>query len=231
MSAYEDPPEPMLSRNAIVTISVIAFHVIALWLLQTGLLRRAVELVVPAQVLAEFIEPPRPKDEPPPPPPPPPEPKPLVKQPTIAPAPQLAAIADTTPSPNAPVGVIEPPAPLPPIAAPVAPAPPAPAAPPPAPPAPPRVELPSSDADYLQNPRPPYPPMSKKLNEQGGVIMRVLIGADGLPQKAEIRKSSGFTRLDESAAATVMKWRFVPGKRAGVAEAMWFNVPINFVLE
>ncbi len=73
--------------------------------------------------------------------------------------------------------------------------------------------------------------MSKRLNEQGTVVMRVLIGADGQPQKAEIRKSSGFERLDRSAAETVMKWRYIPGKRAGVAEAMWFNVPINFVLE
>jgi periplasmic protein TonB len=230
MTAFEEnPPAPMLSRNVVVTISVIAFHVIALWLLQTGLLRRAVELVVPAVVLAEFIEPPRPKDEPPP--PPPAEPKPLVKQPTAAPAPQLRAIPDPAPSPNAPVGAIEPPAPLPPVAAPVVAAPPAPAAPPPAPPAPPRVELPSSDADYLQNPKPPYPLMSKKLNEQGSVIMRVLIGADGTPQKAELRQSSGFDRLDQSAATTVMKWRYVPGKRAGVPETMWFSVPINFVLE
>ena len=107
MTVYEEEnPPPMLNRTVIVTISVVAFHVIALWLLQTGLLRRAVELIVPAQVLAEFIEPPRPKDEPPP--PPPPEPKPLVKQPTIAPAPQLQAIPDPTPGPNAPVGVIEP---------------------------------------------------------------------------------------------------------------------------
>lgn len=225
----EEPPAKTLNRTVIVTISVVAFHVIAIWLLQTGLLRRAVELVVPAEVIAEFIEPPRPKEEPPP--PPPPAPKPLTKQPVITPAPQLRAIVDPTPTPNAPVGVIEPPAPLPPIAAPVAPAPPAPAAPPPAPPAPPRVELPSSDADYLQNPKPPYPPMSKKLNEQGTVIIRVLIGVDGLPQKSEIRKSSGYSRLDESAATTVMKWRYVPGKRAGVPETMWFNVPINFVLE
>jgi periplasmic protein TonB len=102
-----------------------------------------------------------------------------------------------------------------------------------APPSPtvPRLELPSSDADYLQNPKPVYPSMSKKLNEQGTVVVRVLIGADGVPQKAEIRTSSGFDRLDQSAAATVMKWRYVPGKRAGVAEAMWFNVPIHFVLE
>ncbi len=217
----------MFNRTVTVTVVVVAFHVVALWLLQTGLLRRAVELVVPAEVLAEFIEPPKPREEPPP---PPPEPKP-VKQPQVAPAPQLVAIADPTPAPNAPVGVIEPPAPLPPIAVPVAPAPPAPVAAPPAPPAPPRVELPSSDADYLQNTPPPYPPASRRLNEQGSVVMRVLIGVDGLPQKAEIRKSSGYPRLDESAATTVMKWRYVPGKRAGVPEAMWFNVPINFVLE
>lgn len=210
-----------------VTVAVVAFHAVALWLLQTGLLRRAVELVVPAEVIAEFVEPPRPKDEPPPPPPA------LAQKPQpVAPAPRLAAIADPTPTPNAPVGVIDPPpAPLPPIAAPIAPAPPAPVAIPPAPPAAPAIQLPSSDADYLQNPKPPYPPMSKRLNEQGTVVMRVLIGADGQPQKAEIRKSSGFERLDRSAAETVMKWRYVPGKRAGVAEAMWFNVPINFVLE
>ena len=227
MSAFEDPPAPLFNRTVMVTVAVVAFHAVALWLLQTGLLRRAVELVVPAEVIAEFVEPPRPKDEPPPPPPA------LAQKPQpVAPAPRLAAIADPTPTPNAPVGVIDPPpAPLPPIAAPIAPAPPAPVAIPPAPPAAPAIQLPSSDADYLQNPKPPYPPMSKRLNEQGTVIMRVLIGTDGLPQQAEIRKSSGFSRLDESAATTVMKWRYVPGKRAGVPEAMWFNVPINFVLE
>jgi len=227
MSAFEDPPAPLFNRTVMVTVAVVAFHAVALWLLQTGLLRRAVELVVPAEVIAEFVEPPRPKDEPPPPPP-----APAQKPQPVAPAPRLAAIADPTPTPNAPVGVIDPPpAPLPPIAAPIAPAPPAPVAIPPAPPAAPAIQLPSSDADYLQNPKPPYPPMSKRLNEQGTVVMRVLIGADGQPQKAEIRKSSGFERLDRSAAETVMKWRYVPGKRAGVAEAMWFNVPINFVLE
>ncbi len=227
MSAIEDPPAPLFNRTVMVTVAVVAFHAVALWLLQTGLLRRAVELVVPAEVIAEFVEPPRPKDEPPPPPPA------LAQKPQpVAPAPRLAAIADPTPTPNAPIGVIDPPpAPLPPIAAPIAPAPPAPVAIPPAPPAAPAIQLPSSDADYLQNPKPPYPPMSKRLNEQGTVVMRVLIGADGQPQKAEIRKSSGFERLDRSAAETVMKWRYVPGKRAGVAEAMWFNVPINFVLE
>jgi protein TonB len=52
-----------------------------------------------------------------------------------------------------------------------------------------------------------------------------------MPQKAEVRQTSGFDRLDQTALATVMRWRYVPGKRGGVPEAMWFNVPINFVLK
>ena len=73
--------------------------------------------------------------------------------------------------------------------------------------------------------------MSRRLGEQGKAIVRVLIGTDGTAQKAEVRTSSGFERLDQAALATVLRWKYVPGKRAGVVEAMWFNVPINFVLE
>jgi protein TonB len=69
------------------------------------------------------------------------------------------------------------------------------------------------------------------MGEQGKVVVRVLIGVDGLAQKAEIRQSSGFERLDDAALATVKSWHYVPGKRAGVVEAMWFSVPINYVLE
>jgi len=110
-------------------------------------------------------------------------------------------------------------------------APPSPAPAPPAPPAPPRIELPSSDAAYLNNPKPGYPAISKRMGEQGRVVLRVLIGPDGVPQKVEINKSSGFDRLDRQAQESVMRWRFVPGKRNGVPEAMWNLVPINFVLE
>jgi protein TonB len=193
-----------MNRNVIIASSVVLFHVAALWVLQTGLLRRAVELVVPAEVLVEFMEPPAAKLVPRAPAPPKPAP---VKQ-AVAPAP-------------VPVRSVAPPVVAPPAAAPVAAAPPAPA----------RVELPSSDADYLQNPKPPYPVLSKRLGEQGKVVVRVLIGVDGTAQKAEIKQSSGFERLDQAALGTVLRWRYVPGKRAGVPETMWFNVPINFVLE
>ena len=216
-----------MSRNVVIAAIVVVFHVVALWAMQSGLLRRVVEIIVPAEIVVEFLAPPAPKVQPQPPAPPKPTP---VKQPspkatapvkTIAPLP--LAIADPTPSPNAPTGVIAPAAPAPQVAAPVAEA--------PAAPAPVRVQLPSSDADYLQNPKPSYPPMSKRLGEQGKVVVRVLIEVDGKAQKAEIKQSSGFDRLDQAALNTVLRWRYVPGKRAGVAEAMWFNVPINFVLE
>jgi protein TonB len=69
------------------------------------------------------------------------------------------------------------------------------------------------------------------LSEQGKVIVRALIEVNGTASKAEIRSSSGYDRLDQTALQTVLKWRYVPGKRAGVPEAMWFNIPINFVLE
>lgn len=93
------------------------------------------------------------------------------------------------------------------------------------------VVLPSSDADYLNNPAPVYPRMSRRMGEQGTVMVRVLINADGRAEQAEIRTSSGHARLDDAALDTVKRWRYVPGKRAGTAEAMWFNVPVRFVLD
>lgn len=212
-----------MNRRIVIVASVVLFHIAALWALQTGLLRRAVEVIVPAEVLSEFINPPAPRTEQPAPPTPTVKPQPRAVQKTT-PAPQPIAVATPEPAAAAPTGVTTP--------QPVAPAATAPAtAGPPSPPAPPRVELPSSDAAYLNNPKPPYPALSKRLGEQGKVVVRVLIGVDGTAQQAEIRTSSGYDRLDQAALATVLKWRYVPGKRGGVAEAMWFNVPINFVLE
>ena len=218
-----------LSRNAVIAGSVVVLHVAALWALQSGLLRRAAEIIVPAEVLSEFIAPPAPPAPPPPKPAPPPPPKPAPPKAAPRPAPMPVAVPSPAPAPNAPTGIVEPQPPAPPIEAPAAP--PAPAPAPPAPPAPPKIELPSSDAAYLNNPKPTYPAISKRLGEQGKVVLRVLIGTDGLPQKVEVNKSSGFERLDRQAQDAVMRWRFVPGKRNGVPETMWNLVPVNFVLE
>src|SRR6218665_3492231 len=177
--------------------------------------------------------PPAPDPAPPPPPPAPPAPRPKAQAPR--PAPMPVAMPDPAPAaPDAPIGVVTEQPPAPPMEAPVVTAAPAPPVvpTPPAPPAPPpKIELPSSDAAYLNNPKPAYPAISRRMGEQGKVLLRVLIGSDGLPQKVEINQSSGFDRLDRQAQEAVMRWRFVPGKRNGVAEAMWDLVPVNFVLE
>lgn len=211
-------------RPFVVVAYVLAFHALALWALQSGLLRKAVEIVVPVQMLSEFIEPPAPREAPPAPPV-------VVKRPVIQPkapvVPQTLAVRAQTPTPEAWTVPVVPAAPPAPIAAPVESSPPAPVAPP----APPTVVLPSSDADYLQNPKPVYPSASKRRGEQGLVIHSVLIGTDGLPVSARLVKSSGFDALDQAALTAVMRWRYIPGKRNGVPATMSFNVPINWVLE
>lgn len=217
---------PVIPRNVLIAVGVLVFHVLALWVLQNGLLHRAVEVLVPAQVLAEFITPPAPTVAPPP-PAPTPAVRPVVKAKTVTnlpPPPMPLAVADPTPAAAAPVGVTTPQPPAPALTAPITAVAVTTAASP-------RVELPSSNADYLQNPKPLYPGISKRLGEQGQVVHSVLIGVDGLPVSARLVKSSGFDRLDQAAYTAVMRWRYVPGKRNGVPTTMSFNVPINWVLE
>ncbi|WP_324501351.1 energy transducer TonB [Limnohabitans sp.] len=95
----------------------------------------------------------------------------------------------------------------------------------------PSLVEPSADADYLKNPPPGYPRISRRNGEQGTVIVRVFISTHGTPEKAEVRASSGFARLDQAALEAVQRWRFVPGRRNGTPEAMWFNIPVRFILE
>ncbi len=95
----------------------------------------------------------------------------------------------------------------------------------------PVLSAPSFHANYLNNPKPPYPPASRALGEQGLVRLKVVVNPDGLPSKVEVDKSSGFQRLDAVAEATVKKWRFVPAKRGDEAVVGTVIVPMNFSLE
>ncbi len=125
--------------------------------------------------------------------------------------------------------VAEKPAEQPAEAAPTPPPPPAPA--PPAEAAPAAVVIPPRfDAAYLDNPSPPYPPMSRRMGEQGKVMLRVFVNADGSAGKVELRTSSGAARLDQAALDTVKRWRFVPAKLGTQAVAAWVLVPISFTL-
>ena len=249
---------PVTSRHFAIALLVVLVHAGLIYGLQNGWLMRVAERpapVVPMVILSRLIEPPQPiivAESPPPAPPVPPPKKATapattpatnqanakapsavpaqapLKSPVVA-APLPLATNDPTPAPNAPTGTTDPQPPKAPIVGPIAgPVAAAPAAPAPASTS--AVQLPLSDADYLQNPLPPYPAISRRLNEQGTTVMLVWVGADGLPQRAEISKSSGFARLDSAASSTVMRWRYVPGKRGGIPEAMWVSVPVVWVI-
>ena len=218
-----------MSRNVNIVLAVLLLHGGALWALQSGLLGKVAERVVPAEILVEMAAPEAAQPEKPAPvlapvaarvpqakPTTPTTPSTLAVQEATPTATELATVAASTTmatTHNTATSNL--------VSAPTALAVPAPAA----------LALPSSDADYLNNPRPPYPPLSKRLREQGKVVVRTLIGVDGTAQQAEIKQSSGFDRLDQAALATALRWRYVPGKRAGIAETMWFNLPFTFVLE
>lgn len=217
---------PPISRNALIAVGVIVFHLAALWALQTGLLRRAVEVVVPVELLSSIVTPPAPPAQQTPPAPQSQQSSPpKIQRPVAPPTPQPVAPIQAAAAPDAPRSAAEPQPPASPVTASVAansvtPLPPSAA-----------VQLPSSDAEYLQNPKPDYPRMSRRLGEHGRVVLRVLITVDGMAQQVELKQSSGFARLDAAAMEAVGRWRYVPGKRGGVPEPMWFNVPITFSLE
>lgn len=86
------------------------------------------------------------------------------------------------------------------------------------------------DADYLSNPKPPYPAASRRLSEVGTVYLRVQVSAEGAALTVELKKTSGFARLDQSALETVARWRFTPARRGSVPVNSWVVVPIVFSL-
>lgn len=87
------------------------------------------------------------------------------------------------------------------------------------------------DAAYLHNPEPKYPPLSRRLGEEGKVLLKVRVSPNGQPTVVELERSSSFERLDEAARQTVARWRFVPAKRGDEAVEASVIVPIVFRLE
>jgi protein TonB len=90
---------------------------------------------------------------------------------------------------------------------------------------------PNLNADYLNNPAPHYPEKARERGEEGKVLIKSLINADGTVAKLAIKKSSGFPDLDRSALETVKKWRFVPARRGDTNVSAWVVVPVSFTLE
>ncbi len=150
-----------------------------------------------------------------------PKPLPQPKK-NLPPLPQQL-LASSTPS-EAPAAFAVPPQPPQPPS-------PVPAAPLNVAPAPVTITAARFDADYLDNPKPIYPLVSRRLGEQGKVLLRVHVSAAGLAEKVEVKTGSGYARLDQAAGEAVGRWRFVPARRGDQAIAAWVQVPITFQLE
>jgi protein TonB len=193
--------------------ATLALHGLALIAILAPPAFVALERAAPSPVLTVSVK----KEEPPPPPPKPPElivkklpPKPVVQQPIRVPAPVVAPVVtqEVTPMSTPAVEVAPDPGPV--ETAP--------------------VDTVPSALGYGKRTAVAYPPASAKAREEGTVLLRVLVGPDGVPQEIEIERSSGHVRLDRAAKASVMKWRFEPGTRNGQPIAAYGLVPVAFKL-
>lgn len=92
------------------------------------------------------------------------------------------------------------------------------------------IEPPRFAAAYLHNPAPEYPQISRRMGEQGRVLLRVLVSSNGVADRVQIEASSGSTKLDEAALKAVEKWNFVPAKRSNQPVSAYVLVPVKFSL-
>jgi TonB family protein len=83
---------------------------------------------------------------------------------------------------------------------------------------------------YAKNPKPLYPQVARERGYEGEVLLRVEVLSDGGVGQIEIRKSSGYDVLDQSALTTVKQWKFIPARNGDVPVAFWINIPIKFRL-
>jgi protein TonB len=90
---------------------------------------------------------------------------------------------------------------------------------------------PDYKAEYLNNPKPPYPLVARRLGYHGKVVLRVEVLVEGKAGQILIDSSSGYEILDNAAMQTVKTWRFAPAKHLGQPVTQWFLIPVNFSLE
>lgn len=93
------------------------------------------------------------------------------------------------------------------------------------------IEPPHFNVAYLNNPRPAYPPIARKLGLEGLVVLRVQVSAGGAPAQVAVAQTSGAPLLDDAAQKAVQGWTFVPARRGDTPVAHVVEVPIRFQLK
>lgn len=185
------------------------------------------EMIPPPEQLAtlivNFIPASTPKEEPKPEPPPPvPKPQPVKKPQSRQLVAEAPVVSESEPIAPPPLPEREPePEPKPAAVA---------EAPPQMPPGPVTLSAELSVACPELN-APAYPPLSRRLGEEGKLVLRVELDESGRVNIAQVVNSSGFKRLDEAAMVAVKTWRCNPPQRNGQPVRAIALQPFNFVLQ
>lgn len=193
-------------RRAVPLSFVTVLHLLFASVLIVSM-RRDPSITPPAPLQVRMLEQAGEMERPPPPPPV------QIERPRIDAIMPDLPVFDSEPAPNAITVAVKPAAPA---QAPQEPA--------------PEVTLPKFDADYLSNPTPIYPAVSRRLREEGVVVLRVRVTAEGTAAAVQVDRTSGHSRLDTAAVDAVQKWRFVPARRGAAAVEAWVLVPVEFEL-
>lgn len=78
---------------------------------------------------------------------------------------------------------------------------------------------------------PAYPAISRRMGEEGKLVLRVELDESGRIDDAKVLNSSGYERLDTAALAAVKSWHCNPSLRNGQPVRAIALQPFNFVLQ
>ena len=88
----------------------------------------------------------------------------------------------------------------------------------------------SISASYAKtNQKPEYPVQSRRHNEEGTVVLKIFVLAEGKAGEVEVKSSSGFPMLDQSAKDAVKQWHFNPATLDGkpIDESYSLSIPFK----
>lgn len=100
------------------------------------------------------------------------------------------------------------------------------------PPAKPAPVMTSAEIDprYMRDFQPSYPPSKIRLEQEGRVTVRILVGANGRVLQLQPVGSPDADFLAATRKQALAKWRFKPATRDGVAIEAWRNISVRFEL-
>lgn len=82
----------------------------------------------------------------------------------------------------------------------------------------------------LSAPAPAYPALARERGEEGALLLRLRINANGQVQRLHLLRSSGHSLLDEAAIETLRAWRFAPAQQGSARVPATLDVPVRFEL-